>query len=83
MMKPVEEHCLTHRRNFCFFFFRSSRSGHVAMNMGSSSLRGSRSPWVWEGLNAESKQICRGSRKGWTLQEAFMVWLEQKFTTWE
>lgn len=41
MMKPVEEHCLTQRLNFRFFLFRSSRSVHVAMNTGSSSIRGS------------------------------------------
>lgn len=40
-MKPLEEHCLTHRLNFRFFLFRSSRSVHVAMNTGSSSIRGS------------------------------------------
>lgn len=40
-MKPVEEHCLTQRLNFRFFLFRSSRSVHVAMNTGSSSIRGS------------------------------------------
>lgn len=41
MMKPVEEHCRTQRLNFRFFLFRSSLSVHVAMNTGSSSIRGS------------------------------------------
>lgn len=40
-MKPVEVHCRTHRLNFFFFLFLSSRSVQVVMKTGSSSIKGS------------------------------------------
>lgn len=80
MMKPVDEHCLTQRLNFRFFRFRSSRSVHVAMNTGSSSIRGSCSTCrEREGGESHGKQRALGDHQIWAqispLSTAVWPWL--------